>query len=87
MTYKVLKDFKDDQYKLELAVGETFIPASIHYPQNLTDARVADGTLKLLTKVAPFNVNEPEPVAETESPEVGNPVTGRGSITDVQVNP
>lgn len=65
MTYDVLKDFTDEEFKvpsgdeekgkipLSKAAGEKFIPAEVHYPQNKVDALVLDGTLKLVTPVAP----------------------------------
>lgn len=65
MTYDVLKDFTDDTYlvpslvdgvqvkkPLTKSVGETFIPAEIHYPTNRINARVAKGELRLIEKVA-----------------------------------
>lgn len=63
MTYEVLRDFNDSDFKvldadgnkvpLSKTVGEKFIPAEVHYPQNRVDARVFDGTLKLIGKSTP----------------------------------
>ena len=80
MTYEILKDFKDDDYNLDLHVGdEAFVPAKINYPADRIAKRVADGSLKLLTKLAPHGtvVDETAEVAapsggQLEAPPEGN---------------
>lgn len=59
MTYNVLKDFTDSDFKvqsgdgklaLSKATGDTFTPAEFHYPQNKVDALVTNGTLQLVAE-------------------------------------
>ena len=74
MTYDVLKEFTDPEFKvvdatdgekkpLHRDAGETFIPAETHYPQHKVDALVLNGTLKLVEKVAP--AEKPEKAEKT----------------------
>lgn len=60
MTYDVLKDFKDEDFKvtvtgedekqpLSRVAGEKFIPAEVNYPTEKVQKLVNDGTLKLVT--------------------------------------
>lgn len=68
MTYEVLRDFQDDDFKvldgnggkvpLSHAVGDKFIPAAVHYPKNKVDALVLNGSLRLIVKEAPVDVDE-----------------------------
>ena len=64
MTYEVLKDHEDKDCNLDLHIGDQFVPASVGYPQNKTDKLVLDGTLKLLTRVAPTGTVAAEPGGE-----------------------
>jgi hypothetical protein len=72
MTYDVLKEFTDEEFKvldatdgekkpLHRNVGETFIPAETHYPQHKVDALVLNGTLKLVEKTAPVDEKAEKP--------------------------
>jgi hypothetical protein len=54
MTYDVLKDYENKERKITLHVGDKFIPAETHFPQNLTDTLVLNGTLKLIEKEKPI---------------------------------
>jgi len=61
MTYDVLKDYENKERKINLHVGDKFIPAETHFPRNLVDSLVFDGTLKLIEKEKPAEKEEPKP--------------------------
>ncbi len=75
MTYDVLREFTDEEFKvrgadgekvpLHLEVGAKFIPAETHYPQNKVDALVLNGTIKLQEKATPEE--KPEKAEKTSA--------------------
>ncbi len=50
MKCRVLTAFEDKEHKINLKVGDTFIPAETNYPTNLVNQHVIDGDLQLVTE-------------------------------------
>lgn len=74
MTYDVLKEFHDEEFKVRNAdgekvplhrdQGETFIPAEYNYPANKVATLVSGGTLKLIVPSPPDAAEEPKAKAK-----------------------